>query len=134
MAIYPLAFNLKWLLNTNVSDPVCEQTQEDTFHFIKLWLNSVGQNSGGATVVLIGTHKDQVVGGDDLKKSNKELASTSDVIARAHKLVGKCISELSDYTRKKLRLHMPPQPGQLYTISFLLYSTANFQKLYGCVL
>ena len=118
MAIYPLAFNLKWLLNMNVSDPVCEQTQEDTFHFIKLWLNSVGQNSGGATVVLIGTHKDQVVGVDDLKKSNTELASTSDVIASAHKLIGECISELSDYTRKKLRLHMPPQPGQLYMIRF----------------
>ena len=113
MAIYPLAFNLEWLLTT---DPVCEHTRESTLHFVKLWLNSVSQNSGGATVVLIGTHKDQVVGADDLTKSNKDLARTSDVIARAHKLIGDCISKLPDHTRKKLRLHMPLQPGQLLSV------------------
>ena len=123
MAVYPLAFNLEWLLNTDISDPASEHTQERTLHFVKLWLNSVAQNSGGATVVLIGTHKDKVVGADDLKKSNKDLARTSDVIARAHKLIGDCISEMPDYTRKKLRLHMPLQPGQLLSV---LYCTFYF--------
>ena len=113
MAVYPLAFNLEWLLNTDISDPASEHTQERTLHFVKLWLNSVAQNSGGATVVLIGTHKDQVVGADDLVKSNADLAVTNDDIARAHELIGKCISEMPDYTREKLRLHKPPQPGQL---------------------
>ena len=115
MAIYPLAFNLEWLLNADVSDAVSEHNQERTLHFVKLWLNSVAQNSGGATVILIGTHKDQVVGVDDMAKSNAKLASTSNVIARAHKLIGECISQMPDYTRKKLRLHMPPQPGELHT-------------------
>ena len=119
MAIYPLAFNLKWLLNANVSDPVCEYNVENTLHFVKLWLNSLARNAGGATVLLIGTHKDQVVGGDDMAKSNADLASSSDVIARAHKLIGDCVSEMPDYTRKKLRLHMPRQPGQLHAISCL---------------
>ena len=116
MAIYPLAFNLEWLLNADVSNPASEHTQERTLHFVKLWLNSVAQNSGGATVVLIGTHKDHVVGADDLVKSNADLASTNDDIARAHELIGKCISEMPDYTRKKLRLHMPPKPGQSPTV------------------
>ena len=117
MAIYPLAFNLEWLLNTGVSDPASEHTEQRTLHFVKLWLNSVAQNSRGAIIVFIGTHKDQVVGANDLVKSNADLASTSDVIARAHKLIGECISQMPDYTRKKLRLHMPPQPGELHTIS-----------------
>ena len=116
MAVYPLAFNLEWLLNAHASDPASEHTQERTLHFVKLWLNSVAQNSRGAIIVYIGTHKDQVVGANDLVKSNADLASTSDVIACAHKLIGDCISQMPDYTRKKLRLHMPPQPGELHSV------------------
>ena len=129
MTIYPLAFNLEWLLNTHVSDPACERNEESTLRFVKLWLNTVAQNPGGASVLLIGTHKDRVVGADDMAKSNADLASTSDEIARAHKLIGDCISEMPNNTRKKLRLHMPPQQGQLHTIP-----RGTVHYLFNCLL
>ena len=116
MSIYPLVFNLEWLLNKHKSesDPMCNQ--ENTLRFVKFWLNSIAQNSGGAPVLLIATHKDKVINNADRSKSNADLARTNDDIKRAHKIIGDCITSMRVYSHKKLRLHMPPQPGPLHTV------------------
>ena len=101
MSIYPLVFNLKWLLDK----------QEHTLRFFKFWGNSIARFSGGAPVILIGTHKDQVVSSADLLKSNAELARTNPAIKGAQDTIGHNMSGLRVYKLNKLRLHTPPQPG-----------------------
>merc|ERR1712048_1241350 len=83
MSIYPLVFNLEWLLNTDECDSRHERNQKQTLRIIDIWLNSIGRHASGAPVLLIGTHKDKIVTGADLAKGNLELAMSNDDIKRA---------------------------------------------------
>ena len=114
MSIYQLVFNIEWLLNEHDSESECNQ--KHTLRFIKSWLNIIARNRGNAPVLLIGTHKDLVIGDGDRLKSNIELASTNDKIKRAHEIIGNCITSMPVYQQKKLKLHLPAQTGLLRTI------------------
>ena len=115
MSVYLVVFNLEWLLNKHECNseckPNCEKNQKHTVRFSKFWMNSIARYSGGAPVILIGTHKDQVVVGADLKKSNAELARTNPAIKRAQETIGRHTTGLRVYKLNKLRLHMPSQPS-----------------------
>ena len=115
MSVYLVVFNLEWLLDKRICNSECksdcEKNQEQSLRFFKFWGNSIARFSGGAPVILIGTHKDQVVSGADLLKSNAELASTNPVIKGAQDTIGRNMKGLRVYKLNKLRLHTPPQPG-----------------------
>ena len=116
MSIYPLVFNLQWLLEIYKPADDRNRGKNQTLATIDFWLNSVGRFSGGAPVLLIGTHKDVVVGGADLAKSNVNLAMSNDDIKRANKIIGNYIKEMKVYKSKLLNLHLPDQPGLSATI------------------
>ena len=86
--------------------------------FIKFWLNSIGRNSGGAPVLLIGTHKDTVLSGysDILTKSNVELATSYDDITRAHEIIGNEVKKMKVYENKILNLIPPEQPSSFCAV------------------
>ena len=107
MAIYPVVFNMQQLLESK------------GWHSFDFWLNSIARYSGGATVILIGTHKDLVVDPADLTKSNADLAKTNPKIRWLQDRVRDRLKSLRVFKLKKLRLHMPPQPS-LFCI--VLYS------------
>ena len=110
MSIYLLVFNIEWLLN-DIHDSESERNQEHTLRFIESWVNIIGRNSGDAPLLLLGTHKDNVIGETDRFKSNIELARTNEKIKLAHKIIGNCITSMPVYKQKKLRLHFPFTPG-----------------------
>ena len=113
MSIYPVVFNMQQLL---------DELESKGWHFFDFWLNSIARYSGGAPVILIGTHKDQVVDPADLTKTNAVLAKTNPKIKGLHDRVRDRVKSLRVYKLKKLRLHMPPQPS-LFCI--VLYSHVN---------
>ena len=119
MTVFLVVFNLEWLLNLHKCDskckPDCECNQKATVAFSDFWCNSIARYSGGAPIILIGTHKDKVVSGSDLTKLNAELAKTNPKIEWAQKFMGDRISAMRVYKLKKLNLHMPPQPSLLNT-------------------
>ena len=111
MSIYPLVFNLQWLLDTHG-----ERNEKQTLITIDFWLNSVARFSGGAPLLLIGTHKDLVVSGADLAKSNVDLATSNDDIKRANEIIGTYIKNMRVYKSKLLNLHLPNQPSLLHAL------------------
>ena len=116
MSIYPLVFNLEWVLDMDERGSQSserERGQEKTLTTIDFWINSVARYSGGAPLLLIGTHKDLVVGGADLVKSNTDLATSNSDIKRANKIIGNYIKEMKVYKSKVLNLHLPKQPSLL---------------------
>ena len=118
--IYPIVFNLEWLLNTDCK-PGCEQNQVHTLHFLEIWLNSIGYNSDGAPMLLIATHKDKIITPAHYRNlTNFELAQSNDDVKRAHEIVGDFITSLKVYKLGKLNLHMPPQPGALFSLCTLV--------------
>ena len=119
MSIYPLVFNLQWLLDLD-EHADDKRGKDQTLVTIDFWLNSVGRFSGGAPVLLIGTHKDLVVGPTDLAKSNVDLATSNDDIKRANEIIGNYIKSMKVYKSKVLNLHMPDQPGLLHTLCLVV--------------
>ena len=115
MSIYPLVFNLQWLLDMD-EQADDKRGKDQTLVTIDFWLNSVARFSGGAPVLLIGTHKDLVVGPTDLKKSNVDLATSNDDIKRANEIIGNYIKKMKVYKSKLLNLHLPNQPGLLHAL------------------
>ena len=130
MSVYLVVFNLEWLLDKHKCNseckPDCEKNQEHTLRFFKFWGNSIARFSGGAPVILIGTHKDQVVSGADLLKSNAELARTNAAIKRAQDTIGRNMRGLGVFKLNNLRLHMPPQPCSFGIVLCVLKSHINF--------
>ena len=116
MSIYPLVFNLQWLLEMHEGAGDGKRGQEQTLVTIDFWINSVARFSNGAPVLLIGTHKDMVVGGTDLAKSNVDLATSNDDIKRANEIIGSYIKKMKVYKSKLLNLYLPDQPGLLHTL------------------
>ena len=117
MSIYPLVFNIEWLLEMHGSDSrFGERSQKRTLTTIDFWINSVARYSGGAPLLLIGTHKDLVVSEGDLVKSNIDLATSNDDIKRANKIIGDYIKKMKVYKSKLLNLHLPEQPSLLRTL------------------
>ena len=122
MSIYVVVFNLEWLLGMHTCgskcDKNCEQNKEGTIMFIKFWLNSIGRNSGGAPVLLIGTHKDTVLSGcsDILTKSNVELATSYADIKSAHEIIGDEVMKMKVYENKILNLIPPEQPSSFCAV------------------
>ena len=115
MSIYPLAFNLQWLLEMHERADYGKRGKDQTLATIDFWVNSVARFSNGAPVLLIGTHKDVVVGGTDLRKSNVALAKSNDDIKRANEIIGNYIKNMKVYKSKLLNLHLPDQPRLLHT-------------------
>ena len=116
MSIYPLVFNLQWLLEVHEGAGDGKRGQERTLATIDFWVNSVARFSNGAPVLLIGTHKDMVVGGSDLAKRNAHLATSNDDIKRANEIIGSYIKKMKVYKSKLLNLHLPDQPSLLHTL------------------
>ena len=114
MSIYPVVFNLEWLLKWRKGG---SKRKPD---FVEFWCNSIARYSGGAPIMLIGTHKDRVVSSLDLTKSNAELAKTNPDMAWAQAFMGNLITGMHVYKSKKLNLHMPPQPSLLRPIVSLM--------------
>ena len=114
MSIYPVVFNMQQLLN---------ELESKGWDYFDFWMNSIARYSGGAPVILIGTHKDLIVDLADLTKSNADLAKTNSKIKWLHDRVRDRVKSLRVYKLKKLRLHMPPQPS-LFCI--VLYSHVNW--------
>ena len=115
MSVYPLVFNLQWLLKI---DEYAENTKDKrgrkrTLVTIDFWLNSIARLSNGAPVLLIGTHKDMVVSRSDLTKSNVDLAMSNEDIKRANNIIGNYIKDMKVYKTDVLNLHLPDQPGLL---------------------
>ena len=123
MSIYPLVFNLEWLLGMHKCDSQCnddcERNQKQTIKTVDIWLNSIARNSGGAPVLLIATHKDTVVDGADLMKSNVDLATSNVEIKRANDIIGNHIKTMNVY-QKLLNLHIPKQPGSFHAICIVV--------------
>ena len=111
MSVYPLVFNLEWLLELHEDADDDKRGEHRSLVALDFWLNSIGRYSCGAPVLLIGTHKDVVVGGTDLAKSNIDLAMSNADIKRAHEILGNYIKNMKVYKSKLLNLHVPDQPG-----------------------
>ena len=111
MSVYPLVFNLQWLLGLHEGADDDKRGEKRSLVTLDFWLNSIGRFSCGAPVLLIGTHKDVVVGGTDLAKSNIELAMSNDDIKRANEILGNYIKNMKVYKSELLNLHVPDQPG-----------------------
>ena len=113
MSIYVVVFNLEWLLGMHTCDSRCNQDCEcnpkDTFSFIDFWFNLIARNADRAPVLVIGTHKDTVVSGDDLTKSNVDLATSNEAIIKANKIFGEYVASMKVYKEKMLNLHLPEQ-------------------------
>ena len=116
MSVYPLVFNLQWLLKIDEYADKDTRGCKRTLVTIDFWLNSIARLSNGAPVLLIGTHKDMVVGPTDLTKSNVDLATSNDDIKRANEIIGNYVKNMQVYKSKLLNLHMPDQPGLLHTV------------------
>ena len=118
MSIYPLVFNMQWLLEMHERGAQYGvRSEEQTLITIDFWLNSVARYSGGAPVLLIGTHKDLVVSDADLLKSNADLATSNADIKRANKILGDYIKRMKVFKSKLLNLHLPNQPSLLHMLS-----------------
>ena len=111
--LYIVVFNLEWLLNEDDSETEVdsEGNEENTLHFLNFWLNSIARNSVCAPVLIAGTHKDKVVRGDDLRKSNAKLATDNYDIERAQAIIGRYIKNMKVYKSKSLNLKFPKQPS-----------------------
>ena len=107
MSIYLVVFNLRSLL---------DNPEGKAWDFFDFWSNSIARYSGGAPVILIGTHKDQVVGPADLGKSNAELVQTNKRIKCLTDRIRDRVKSLRVYKLKKLDLHFPEQPSLFYII------------------
>ena len=116
MSIYCVVFNLEWLLKLRKCDSKCNKSP----YFVKFWCNSIARYSGGAPIVLVGTHKDKVVSGSDLTKSNAELAKTNPDMAWAQEFMGELITGTRVYNLKELNLYMP-QPSLLRPVVSLMF-------------
>ena len=113
--MYIAIFNLEWLLDED-SKVDGDNDKEDTLHFINFWLNSIARNSPSAPVIIVGTHKDKVVRGDDLRKSNAKLAADNHDIKRAQEIIGGYIQNMQVYKSKCLKLKLPEQPSSCETV------------------
>ena len=104
MSIFIVVFDLKKLQGSK------EDIKKAKYH-LTFWLNSIGTNasSHAPLVLLVGTHKDQVIDSCDLQKSNSELVRTNDTIRQANKMIGDIITSLPVYKSKKLSIHIPNQ-------------------------
>ena len=115
--IYPIVFNLAWLLEktgaTGKADD--ERDRVHTLHFLEIWLNSIGYNSNGAPILLIGSYKDKLISAEEKNMTNFDIAKANDDIKRAHQIIGDFITSLRVYKLGKLNLHMPPQPSSLHS-------------------
>ena len=133
--IYPIVFNLVWLLDkhesaTGKTDDECNQVH--TLHFLEIWLNSIGYNSNGAPILLIGSHKDMVISPAEYRNlSNFDIAQKNDDIKRAHQIIGDFITSLRVYKLGKLNLHMPPQPSLLHLSGYLVHSAVLITHLHA---
>ena len=111
MSVYPLVFNLQWLLKIDEYADKDTRGCKRTLVTIDFWLNSIARLSSGAPVLLIGTHKDMVVSASDLTKSNVDLATSNEDIKRANTIIGNYIKSMKVYQSNALNLHLPNQPG-----------------------
>ena len=104
MSIFIVVFDLKKLQGSE------EDIKKAKYH-LTFWLNSIGANasSHAPLVLLVGTHKDEVIGSCDLQKSNSELARTNDTIRQANEMIGDIVTSLPVYQSKRLKIHMPNQ-------------------------
>ena len=139
MSVYPLVFNLQWLLKVDeYATDKDRRGRKRTLVTIDFWLNSIARLSNGAPVLLIGTHKDMVVSSGDLKKSNVDLAMSNDDINRANNIIGKYIKDMKVYKSNVLNLHLPDQPGLLLLLRFavggprLFCCLTSANTLYSC--
>ena len=62
-------------------------------------------------MILIGTHKDQVVGPADLEKSNADLAESNEKIKKLNRRIRDRVRALRVFKLGKLGLKLPEQPG-----------------------
>ena len=132
--IYPIMFNLAWLLDKTVAtgkaDDECDQVH--TLHFLEIWLNSIGYNSNGAPIVLIASHKDVVMSPAEYRNlSNFDIAKKNKDIKRAHEIIGDFITSLRVYKLGKLNLQMPPQPSALHSLYNPVHSVVLFAHLHA---
>ena len=116
MSVYPLVFNVQWLLELDEHGGKDNRGCERTLATIDFWLNSIARLSSGAPVLLIGTHKDMVVSGDDLAKSNVDLATSNEDVKRANKIIGDYIKTMKVYKSNLLNLQLPDQPGLVFPL------------------
>ena len=128
MSIYPVVFNLEWLLKLRKCGSKCKPGGKPDF--VEFWCNSIARYSGGAPILLIGTHKDRVVSGSDLKLSNAELAKANPDMAWAQEFMGNLMTGMRVYKLKKLKLHMPPQPSLLRPVVCLIL--VFYFPIYSC--
>ena len=116
MSVYPLVFNLQWLLKIDEYADKDKRGRKRTLVTIDFWLNSIARLSNRAPVLLIGTHKDMVVSSSDLAKSNVDLATSNDDIKRANEIIGNYIKDMKVYKSNVLNLHLPDQPGLVFPL------------------
>ena len=104
MSIFIVVFDLKKLQGSE------DEIKQAKYH-LTFWLNSIGTNasSHAPLVLLVGTHKDEVIDSCDLQKSNSELVRTNDTIRQANKMIGDIVTSLPVYKSNKLKIHMPNQ-------------------------
>ena len=132
--IYPIVFNLAWLLEktgaTGKADDECDRVH--TLHFLEIWLNSIGYNSNGAPILLIGSHKDVVMSPAEYGNlSNFDIAQKNKDIKRAHEIIGDFVTSLRVFKLGKLNLQMPPQPSALHCLCNLVHSVVLFAHLHA---
>ena len=148
MSIYPLVFNIEWLLNKHkcgskckckcsckpkckrecACGHECEHNQKHTLGFIEFWLNSIARNADRAPVVLIGTHKDLVVSHDGyLQQTNVQLMEHAD-IASAHHIIGEHIQKMAVYKKHQLNL-FPKNSSSLFRMCCFMMFTVHVVKL-----
>ena len=132
--IYPIMFNLAWLLDktgaTGKADDECDRVH--TLHFLEIWLNSIGYNSNGAPILLIASHKDVVMSPAEYKNlSNFDIAQKNKDIKRAHEIIGDFITNLRVFKLGKLNLQMPPQPSALHSLYNPVHSVVLFAHLHA---
>ena len=134
MSIYVVVFNLEWLLGMHKCDSRCsrdcERNPKDTIKFLNFWLNLIARNTG-APVLLIGTHKDKVVSGADLAKSNAHLAATNADIKRANEIVARHVRSMKVYRKKILKLHLPKQPSSFGALDVSAGCVVHANACYG---
>ena len=116
MSVYPLVFNLQWLLKIAEYVDKDKRGRKRTLVTLDFWLNSIARLSNRAPVLLIGTHKDMVVSSSDLGKSNVNLAMSNEDIKRANNIIGNYIKSMKVYKSKLLNLHLPDQPGLVFPL------------------
>ena len=102
MSEFTVVFSVKSLLGSDAE-------KEDTLYYVTFWFNAIGWSALQSPVVLVGTHKDEVINACDAQKSNIELALTNADMQRAHKIIGDHIRSLEVYNSGNLELHTPKQ-------------------------